>query len=60
MVGVNNMYEEKSCDKCQDEDDNSYLYWHGDIQEDYDMGDYTCLCEDCFGILNKQGKIKWS
>lgn len=25
----------------------SYL-WHGDIQEKYDMGEYTCLCDSCF------------
>ena len=36
-----------------------YFYWHGDIEEDYDMGDYDCLCECCFDILNREGKIKW-
>ena len=36
-----------------------YYYWHGDIEEDYDMGDYDCLCECCFDILNREGKIKW-
>ena len=36
-----------------------YFYWHGDIEEDYDMGDYTCLCEICFDINNSEGKIKW-
>ena len=36
-----------------------YYYWHGDIEEDYDMGDYTCLCEICFDINNSEGKIKW-
>ena len=26
-----------------------YYYWHGDIQEDYQMpAGYECLCEDCF------------
>lgn len=25
------------------------FFWHGDIQEDYDMGEYDCLCETCFG-----------
>ena len=26
-----------------------YYYWHGDIQEDYQMpAGYWCLCEDCF------------
>ena len=50
----------KQCDYCNNENEDSYLYWHGDIEEDYDMGNYTCLCEDCFGTLNKRGKIKWS
>ena len=28
---------------------NRYYYWHGDIQEDYQMpAGYCCLCEDCF------------
>ena len=36
-----------------------YYYWHGDIEEDYDMGDYDCLCECCFDILNTEKKIKW-
>ena len=36
-----------------------YFYWHGDIEEDYDMGDYTCLCEICFDINNSEGKIAW-
>ena len=36
-----------------------YFYWHGDIEEDYDMGDYTCLCEICFDINNSEGNIKW-
>ena len=36
-----------------------YYYWHGDIEEDYDMGDYTCLCEICFDINNSEGKIAW-
>ena len=29
-----------------------YYYWHGDIQEDYQMpAGYWCLCEDCFFVL---------
>ena len=36
-----------------------YFYWHGDIEEDYDMGEYECLCEICFDINNSEGKIKW-
>ena len=29
-----------------------YYYWHGDIQEDYQMPKgYDCLCESCFGTF---------
>ena len=35
-----------------------YYYWHGDIQEDYQMpAGYDCLCECCFGNLLNAGKI---
>ena len=35
-----------------------YYYWHGDIQEDYQMpAGYDCLCERCFGDLLHAGKI---
>ena len=35
-----------------------YYYWHGDIQEDYQMpAGYECLCERCFGDLLGEGKI---
>ena len=35
-----------------------YYYWHGDIQEDYQMpAGYECLCERCFGDLLGAGKI---
>ena len=35
-----------------------YYYWHGDIQEDYQMpAGYECLCERCFGDLLHAGKI---
>jgi len=45
------------CDKCgakdRHEDKNSEFnpsdfFWHGDIEEPYDMGDYSCLCRKCF------------
>ena len=37
---------------------NRYYYWHGDIQEDYQMPKgYECLCESCFGDLLGEGKI---
>jgi len=25
-----------------------FFYWHGDIEEEYDMGEHNCLCEHCF------------
>ena len=35
-----------------------YYYWHGDIQEDYQMPEgYECLCESCFGDFLGEGKI---
>ena len=35
-----------------------YYYWHGDIQEDYQMPKgYECLCESCFGDLLCEDKI---
>ena len=37
-----------------------YFYWHGDIEEDYQMPNvFECLCEICFDILNVEGKITW-
>ena len=32
---------------------------YGDIEEDYDMDIYDCLCDTCFNNLNKQNKIEW-
>ena len=38
-----------------------YYYWHGDIEEDYEMPDgMCCMCEICFDIANEEGKIKWA
>ena len=35
-----------------------YYYWHGDIQEDYQMpAGYDCLCEKCFGDFLNSGEI---
>ena len=35
-----------------------YYYWHGDIQEDYQMPKgYECLCERCFGDFLNAGEI---
>ena len=35
-----------------------YYYWHGDIQEDYQMPrGHDCLCDDCYGELLNKGEI---
>ena len=35
-----------------------YYYWHGDIQEDYQMPKGNdCLCESCFGTFLNKGEI---
>tara|TARA_R100000278_G_scaffold29057_1_gene26465 strand:+ start:346 stop:621 length:276 start_codon:yes stop_codon:yes gene_type:complete len=47
-------------DLTQDHKDwtNRYFYWHGDIQEDYQMPTgYDCLCEECFRDFSYEGKI---
>ena len=37
---------------------NRYFYWHGDIQEDYQMPKgYDCLCDKCFGDFLNTGEI---
>ena len=43
------------CELCKDSKDYEYYYWHGDIEEDYDMGIYECLCHFCFNQLNSEG-----
>lgn len=45
------------CNRCQTTDEDLNYFWHGDIEEDYDMGDYDCLCENCFNE-SKVVKIK--
>ena len=42
----------------EDYEPHRYYYWHGDIQEDYQMPKgYECLCDKCFGDLLGEGKI---
>ena len=40
-----------------------YYYWDSPLEEDYDWREARpntdCLCEICFDILNKEGKISW-
>ena len=53
--------DEKQQEWLEDQEDyqpDRYYYWHGDIQEDYQMPKgYECLCEKCFGDLLGAGKI---
>ena len=51
--------EIKSMEESPNYKPNLYFYWHGDIEEDYDMGDYMCLCFRCFNQQDYEGKIKW-
>ena len=40
-----------------------YYYWDAPLEEDYDWRDkfplVDCMCEICFDIANKEGKLKW-
>ena len=50
-----NLTEEQEQDWLEEQEDYEpyrRYYWHGDIQEDYQMPKgYDCLCEDCFFVL---------
>ena len=52
--------EIKSMEESSNYKPNLYFYWHGDIEEEYDMGDYECLCCRCFNQQDHKGKIKWN
>ena len=60
---VDSMAENKTQEKRMEESlnykPNLYFYWHGDIEEEYDMGDYMCLCFRCFNQQDYNGEIKW-
>ena len=37
-----------------------YYYWQYPLEEDYLMpNNFECMCESCFDIANREGKIKW-
>jgi len=37
-----------------------YYYWQYPLEEDYLMpNNFECMCEICFDIANREGKIKW-
>ena len=56
-----NLTEEQEQDWLEEQEDyqpHKYYYWHGDIQEDYQMPKgYECLCEECFGDFLNKGEI---
>ena len=56
--GLTEDQEEKWLEEQKDYEPDRYYYWHGDIQEDYQMpAGYDCLCEDCFGDFLNKGEI---
>ena len=48
--------EMAQCNECQTTDEDLYYYWHGDIEEDYDLGSNDCLCENCFSKIPTKEK----
>ena len=51
-------FTEEELEKNINYEPNRYYYWHGDIQEDYQMPvGYDCLCEKCFGDFLNTGEI---
>ena len=49
---------EEELEKAPLYDPHRYYYWHGDIQDDYQMPKgYECLCEQCFGTFLNAGEI---
>ena len=56
--GLTEEQEEQWLEEQKDYEPDRYYYWHGDIQEDYQMpAGYDCLCEDCFGDFLNKGEI---
>ena len=56
--GLTEEQEEQWLEEQKDYEPDRYYYWHGDIQEDYQMpAGYECLCEDCFGDFLNKGEI---
>ena len=56
-----NLTEEQEQDWLEEQEDYEpyrRYYWHGDIQEDYQMPKgYDCLCEECFCDFLNKGEI---
>ena len=52
--------ESESSKDSQDYQPDLYYYWQYPLEEDYLMpNNYECMCEICFDIANKEGKIQW-
>ena len=60
MSGIDQLTEDFLTEDHKLYANDKYYYWHGDIQEDYQMPPgYDCLCEECFGDFQKSGKVFW-
>ena len=58
ILGDDDVKQEEWLEEQEDYEPDRYYYWHGDIQEDYQMpAGYECLCERCFGDLLCAGEI---
>ena len=56
--GDDDQKQQEWLEEQEDYEPDRYYYWHGDIQEDYQMpAGYECLCERCFGDLLCAGEI---
>ena len=56
--GDDDQKQQEWLEEQKDYEPDRYYYWHGDIQEDYQMpAGYECLCERCFGDLLGAGEI---
>ena len=57
-LGDDDQKQQEWLEEQKDYEPDRYYYWHGDIQEDYQMpAGYDCLCEDCFGDFLNKGEI---
>ena len=57
-LGDDDQKQQEWLEEQKDYEPHRYYYWHGDIQEDYQMpAGYECLCERCFGDLLCAGEI---
>ena len=56
--------ESKEYEQREDYQPDLYYYWDSPIEEDYNWRDEfphaECICEICFDIAQKEGKIKWN